>query len=104
MPDMGPQREVDMMELLVASGYAIPKPKLPYFSSGRESNLILLNMALENMVGVHTHLSQHFKFQILLDQIKFPSAYYKLAKFIYVKDSSMSALAALKLGMDNLAS
>lgn len=36
VPDRGPQREADMMEPIVASGYGIPKPKLPYFSSGRE--------------------------------------------------------------------
>lgn len=63
----GPPREADMMDLLVASAYGIPKTRLPYFG--------LLDMALGNLVGVYIHLSEHFKFQILLDHLKLPSAY-----------------------------
>lgn len=51
-----------MMELLVASAYGIPKPKLPYFDSGKDSDFVLLDMALGNLMNVHTHLSEHFKF------------------------------------------
>lgn len=96
VPSRGPNREADMMELLVASAYGIPKPRLPYFDSGRESDFVLLDMALGNLVSVHTHLSEHFKFQILLDHIKLPSAY-KLAKsHMYAKDPYTAALAALR--------
>lgn len=67
------------MELLVASGNGIPKPKLPYFKSGRRSDFILLDMALESLVSIHGHLTERYKFQVLMDHLKLPSAY-KLAK------------------------
>lgn len=77
--------------------FCVPAPHA--CKSGHPSTILLHRLPQllfpSHMVGVHTHLSKHFKFQILLDQIKFPSAY-KLAKFIYVKDSYMSALAALR--------
>lgn len=37
-----------IMELLVATAFGVPKPRLPYFDSGKESDFVLLNMVLEN--------------------------------------------------------
>ncbi|KAL4008256.1 hypothetical protein ACER0C_002108 [Sarotherodon galilaeus] len=69
----------NLMELLIASSYGIPKPALPSFTSGKESDFALLKMALDSLLGSHTHLTEQFKYQILLEQLKLPSAY-KLAQ------------------------
>lgn len=34
------------MELLVAAAFGIPRPILPYFESSKESDLVMLKMAL----------------------------------------------------------
>ena len=39
-----------IMELLVATAFGVPKPQLPYFESGKGSDFVLLNMALENLL------------------------------------------------------
>lgn len=52
-------------ELLVASACGIPKPKLTYFESTTVSDFILLDMALENLLGIHSHLSS-FKFWLTI--------------------------------------
>ncbi|XP_076135495.1 uncharacterized protein LOC143118304 [Alosa pseudoharengus] len=84
------------MELLVATAFGIPKPRLPYFESGKESDFVLLNMALENLLDIHAHLSEQYKFQVLMDHLRLPSAY-KLAKsYMHASTPYTSALAALK--------
>lgn len=57
------------MELLVASAYDLLKPKLPHFESGKVSDFILLELTLENLLGIHSHLSEHYKFQVLIDHL-----------------------------------
>lgn len=85
-----------IMELLVATAFGIPKPRLPYFESGRESDFVLLNMALENLLDIHAHLSEQYKFQVLMDHLRLPTAY-KLAKsYMHASTPYTSALAALK--------
>lgn len=85
-----------IMELLVATAFGIPKPKLPYFESGRESDFVLLKMALENLLDIHAHLSEQYKFQVLMDHLRLPTAY-KLAKsYMHASTLYTSALAALK--------
>ena len=85
-----------IMELLVATAFGVPKPRLPYFESGKESDFVLLNMALENLLDIHAHLSEQYKFQVLMDHLRLPSAY-KLAKsYMHASTPYTSALAALK--------
>lgn len=74
-----PDNGANMMELLVTSAYVIPRPKLPYFEIGQESEFTLLNMALDSILGNHGHLSEQCTFKVLLDHLKMPSAQ-KLAK------------------------
>lgn len=62
------------METLIATSYGIPKPTLPFFESGRESDFALLKMALDNLMNSHPHLSEHYKYQVLLSQLKLQSA------------------------------
>lgn len=50
-----------MMELLITPSRRIPKSKLPYFESGKESNFILLKMSLESLLGRQIHLSKLYK-------------------------------------------
>ena len=84
------------MELFVATAFGIPKPRLPYFESGNESDFVLLNMALENLLDIHAHLSEQYKYQVLMDYLRLPSAY-KLAKsYMHASTPYTSALGALK--------
>ena len=78
------------MELLEATAFAIPKPRLPYFESGKESDFVLLNMALENLLDIHGHLSEQYKFQVLMDHLRLPSAYQLAKSYLH------ASLAALK--------
>lgn len=52
---------------------AFPGQDCLIFESGHVSDFVLLDLALENLVSVHNHLSEHFKFQVLLDQLKLKS-------------------------------
>lgn len=61
-------------ELLLASALGIPRPSLPVFESGLESDFALLKLALDNVLDSNLHLSEQHKYQVLLGHIKFPSA------------------------------
>lgn len=85
-----------IMELLVATAFGIPRPKLPYFDSGKEIDFVLLKITLENLLDIHAHLSEQYTFQVLIDHLRLPSAY-KLAKsYVHASTPYTFALAALK--------
>lgn len=79
-------------------------PNHAAFDSGMESDFVLLDMAIGNLVSIHTLLSEHFKFQILLNHLKLPSAYKPAKSHMYAKDPYTSALAALQTRYGQLAS
>lgn len=87
---------LNMMQMAIAASYGIPKPKMPLFSSGRESDFIMLQRGLDSLLGPHRHLTEDYKYQILLDHLKLPSAY-QVAKR-YVNDLTLytSAMHALQ--------
>ena len=64
----------NVMDLFIASAYGIPRPSLPVFKSGRESDFALLKMALDNLLDNHPHLTEQYKYQILLQHIHHPGA------------------------------
>ena len=57
------------MDLLVAALHGIPKPTLPKFWDGKEKDFALLKMALKNLLNVHPHLTEHCKFQVMIDRL-----------------------------------
>ncbi len=61
-------------ELLLATALEIPRPSLPVFESGWESDVL----------GSNVHLSEQYKYQVLIGHIKPPSAL-QLAK-VYMHD------------------
>ncbi|KAK7882056.1 hypothetical protein WMY93_028230 [Mugilogobius chulae] len=86
----------DLMELLVATSYGLPKPALPHFTSGKESDFALLKMALDNLLNSHAHLTEQFKYQVLLDHLKLPSAYKLAQAYMHDPRPYTSALQALQ--------
>lgn len=62
----------NIMDLVIASVYGIPKPALPVIKSGRESEFALLKMALDNLLDNHPHLTEQYKYQILLEHVQHP--------------------------------
>ncbi|KAK7890973.1 hypothetical protein WMY93_022936 [Mugilogobius chulae] len=84
------------LETLIASSYGIPKPALPIFESGRESDFALLKMALDNLMNSHPHLSEHYKYQVLLSQLKLPSALQLAKSYMYDSRPYTAALGALQ--------
>ena len=46
-----------MTEMAIAASYGIPKPKLPLFSSGWESDFIMLERGLDSLLGPHRRLT-----------------------------------------------
>ncbi|XP_067660546.1 uncharacterized protein [Haliotis asinina] len=59
----------NMTELLISSSYGIPRPTLRLFNSEKEKDFAILKMALDNLVNVHTHLTEQYKYQLLLDRL-----------------------------------
>lgn len=58
----------------IGTSYGVPKPMIPNFESGRESDFALLKMALDNLLNSHMHLSEQYKYQVLLGHLKLQSA------------------------------
>lgn len=56
--------------MAIASAYGIPKSKLPVFSSGKKSDLM---KGLDSLLGPHRHLSEDYKYHILLDPLQLPT-------------------------------
>lgn len=52
--------------MAIASSYGIPKPKLINFTTGKESDFALLKKGLNSLLGHHLHLTEDYKFQVLL--------------------------------------
>lgn len=84
------------IETLIASSYGIPKPTLPPFESGRESDVALLKMALDNLMSSHPHLGEHYKYQVFLGQPRLPSAFQLAKSFMYDPRPFTAALDALQ--------
>lgn len=85
-----------MTEMAIAASYGIPKPKLPLFSSGRESDFIMLKRGLDSLLGPHRHLTEDYKYQVLLDHLKLPSAYQMAKRYIHDSTPYTSAMDALQ--------
>lgn len=47
---------------------------LPVFESGRDSDFALLKIALDSLLNNHNHLSEQYKYQVLLSHLRLPSA------------------------------
>ncbi|XP_019204872.1 uncharacterized protein LOC109196100 [Oreochromis niloticus] len=88
--------EPSMLEMVIASSYGLPKPKLTVFSSGKESDFALLKKGLDSVLGPHKHLSEDYKYQILLDHLKFPSAFQVAKRYIHDPTPYTSAMRALE--------
>ena len=84
-----------VLEMVIASSYGIPKPKLTVFSSGRESDFLLLKKGLDSVLGPHRHLSEDYKYQVLLDHLRFPAALQIAKRFINSATPYHSAMQAL---------
>lgn len=71
-----------LMEMVITASYGIPKPKLLPFSSGKESDFLLLKKGLDSILGPHPHLTEDYKYQVLLDHLKLSTAYQIAKRFI----------------------
>ncbi|XP_073789840.1 uncharacterized protein [Danio rerio] len=83
-------------ELLFASAYGIPQPKLPVFESGNESDFALLKLALDNLLSNHSYLSEQYKYHVLLSHLKLPSAQQLAKAYMYHSHPYSAALQALQ--------
>ncbi|XP_060777117.1 uncharacterized protein LOC132886465 [Neoarius graeffei] len=86
----------NLMEMAIASSYGIPKPKLVAFSSGKESDFILLKKGLDTVLGPHRHLTEDYKFQVLLDLVKLPAAYQIAKRHLNSPQPYSAAMQALE--------
>ncbi|XP_058625394.1 uncharacterized protein LOC131536472 [Onychostoma macrolepis] len=84
------------LEMLAASAYGVPKPAIPFFDTGRESDFALLKMALDNVMNNQPHLSEHYKYQVLLSHLKLPSALQLAKAYMYDPRPYTTALQALQ--------
>ncbi len=73
----------NLMEMILASSYGIPKPRLVTFKSGRESDFALLKKGLDSLLGPHAHLTEEYKYHILIDQLEHPCALQVARRYIH---------------------
>ncbi|XP_039534154.1 uncharacterized protein LOC120483252 [Pimephales promelas] len=83
-------------ELLMAAAYGIPRPTLPVFESGTESDFALLKLALDNLLSHHTHITEQYKYQVLLSHLKFASAQQLAKAYMHHPQPYTAALQALQ--------
>ncbi|KAK7886711.1 hypothetical protein WMY93_026332 [Mugilogobius chulae] len=86
----------NLMEMAISSSYGIPKPKLVSFTSGKESDFLLLKKGLDGVLGPHPHLSEDYKFQVLLDHLKFPAAFQIAKRYVHDPIPYTKAMQALQ--------
>ncbi|XP_034733444.1 uncharacterized protein LOC117948085 [Etheostoma cragini] len=82
--------------MAIASSYGIPKPKLTPFSTGKESDFIMLKKGLDSVLGPHKHLSEDYKYQVLLDLLKLPNAYQVAKRYVNDPTPYTRAMQALE--------
>lgn len=85
-----------LMEMAIASSYGIPKPKLAVFSSGKESDFLMLKKGLDSILGPHRHLTEDYKYQVLLDHLHLPTAYQVAKRYVNSPFPYTSAMQALE--------
>nr|XP_017211837.1 uncharacterized protein LOC108190121 isoform X2 [Danio rerio]XP_017211839.1 uncharacterized protein LOC108190121 isoform X1 [Danio rerio] len=83
-------------ELLMAAAYGIPRPTLPVFESGTESDFALLKLALDSLLSPHTHISEQYKYQVLMSHLKFASAQQLAKAYMHHPQPYTAALQALQ--------
>ncbi len=83
-------------ELLFASAYGIPRPTLPVFESGVESDFALFKLAFDNLLSNHHHISEQYKYHVLLSHLKLSSAHQLAKSFMYHPQPYTAALQALQ--------
>lgn len=71
-----------------------PRPSLPVLESGREGDLAQLK--LDNLLGADLCLSEQYKYQVLLGQIRLPGALRLAQAYVHEAAPYTSALQALK--------
>lgn len=98
-PSLPPARAyvLNMMEMAIASSFGIPKPKLSIFSSGKESDFLMLKKGLDSVLAPHSHLTEDYKYQVLLDHLRFPAAVQIAKRYINSTSPYTSAMTALQL-------
>lgn len=85
-----------ILEMAIASSYGIPKPKLIPFSTGKESDFIMTKKGLDSVLGPHKHLTEDYKYQVLLDLLKLPNAYQVAKRYVNDPTPYTSAMNALE--------
>lgn len=85
-----------MLDMAIASSYGIPKPKLINFTTGKESDFALLKKGLDGILGPHIHLTENYKFQVLLDHLKFTAAFQIAKRYMYDPMPYTRAMQALQ--------
>jgi len=91
-----PVQVPSMVEMAIASSYGIPKPKLIHFTTGKESDFTLLKKGLDGILGPHLHLTEDYKFQVLLDHLKLPAAFQIAKRYMYDPMPYTRAMQALQ--------
>lgn len=86
----------NLLELAISSSYGISKPKLINFTTGKESNFLLLKKGLDGVLGPHPHLTEDYKFQVLLDHLKVPSAFQIAKRYVHDPMPYTKAMQALQ--------
>lgn len=79
-----------------ATSYGIPKPMIPCFESGKESDFALLKMVLDNLLNSHLHLNEHYKYQVLLGHLKLQSALQLAKAYMHDPRTYTTAMQALQ--------
>lgn len=85
-----------IMDMAIASSFGIPKPKLTTFTTGKESDFVMLKKGLDSVLGPHRHLTEDYKYQVLLDHLELPSAYQVAKRYVNDPTPYTSAMQALQ--------
>lgn len=82
------------VKLLIASTYGVPKPALPMFKCGLESDFSLLKMVQDNLLNSRQHRSEQYKYLFLLSHLKLPRARRLTMAYMYHPHPYTTALLA----------
>ena len=96
IPDTVPTAPTpNWIDIILASYQGVPKPSLPKFVNGTLREFAHLKMGLDNLMNIYPHITEQYKYQVLLDHLGFTKSVKLASSFMYSSTPYSQAISSL---------